>query len=118
MTAPIGLATAGPQVELDGVNEDLLRFVASMDRIHQALFARQLVITSARDGQHAPGSLHAAGLAVDIRTADKEDEDNLVLLNVLTYSAHRFPITVFDERNLAGAPHIHIEWHAPAARTA
>lgn len=111
MTPPIGLKTAGEHVVLDGVNEQLLHFVGVLDKLHQILFARQLVITSGRDGQHAPRSLHATGGAVDLRTNDKDGEGNMVFLTFLSYATRSMPITVFDERNLPGAPHIHIEWH-------
>ena len=111
MTAPIGFLTLGPEVNITDVNENLLHFVAVLDKIHQQLFTHQLVITSGKDGQHAPGSLHAAGKAVDVRTDDKDDESNLVFLTVLAYAARRMPVTYFDERNLPGAPHLHIEWH-------
>ena len=111
MPAPIGLKTAGPHVELQGVNEQLLSFAAVLDRIHQILFNTQMVITSARDGMHAPSSRHEMGLALDIRTNDKDAEGNMVFLTVLTYAARIMPITTFDERNLPGSPHLHIEWH-------
>ncbi len=111
MSAPVGFKTAGEYVRLDGVNEQLLTFVAVLDRIHQQLFAMQLTITSARDGQHSAGSLHALGKAVDIGTNDKDEAGNLVFLTVLFYAARIMPITTFDERNLPGAPHLHIEWH-------
>jgi hypothetical protein len=111
MTAPIGLKTAGPHVELQGVNDQLLSFAAALDRIHQILFTTQMVITSARDGMHAPSSRHEMGLALDIRTNDKDAEGNMVFLVMVSYAARIMPITVFDERNLPGAPHLHIEWH-------
>lgn len=111
MTAPIGLKTGGPHVELGGVNEQLLSFAAVLDRIHQILFITQMVITSARDGVHTPASRHEMGLAIDIRTIDKDAEGNMVFLTVLAYAARVMPITIFDERNLPGAPHLHIEWH-------
>jgi hypothetical protein len=111
MTPPIGLKTAGPQVELEGVNDQLLSFAAVLDRIHQILFIHQMVITSARDGVHSPASRHEMGLAIDIRTIDKDAESNMVFLMLLNYAARNMPITIFDERNLPGAPHIHLEWH-------
>lgn len=111
MTQPIGFKTAGQEVVLDGVSEQFLAFVAVLDRIHQDLFGGQLTITSARDGKHSGMSLHSIGKAVDLRTDDKDAESNLVFLTVLSYAAQRMPVTVFDERNLPGAPHIHLEWH-------
>jgi Hedgehog amino-terminal signalling domain len=111
MTAPIGLKTAGPQVVLEGVDEKLLFVIGTLDRIHQDLFASQLVITSGRDGLHAAGSLHAEGKAIDVRTNDKDAANLQTFLGILAHAARLFPITYFDEHNLPGAPHIHIEWH-------
>ena len=105
------LKTSGPQVELIGVHMPLLNFVAHLNAIHQLLFGGGLVVTSAKDGQHTPGSLHAEGKAIDIRTEDKDPQGNMLFLMVLVYAAEAMPITIFDERNLPGSPHIHIEWH-------
>lgn len=110
MNGPVGLKTT-PNVVLAGVNEQLLNFMAVLDRIHQGLFATQMVITSAKDGEHAPGSLHAEGKAIDLRTSDKDPAGNILFLHVLAYAAQLMPVTTFDERNLPGAPHLHIEWH-------
>jgi len=111
MTMPAGLKTAGDHVLLAGVNESFLNFTAHLDAIHQLLFGHQLVITSAKDGGHAPGSLHTAGLALDFRTADKDPMANMLFLMVLVFAAEAMPITVFDERNLKANEHLHIEWH-------
>jgi hypothetical protein len=106
-----GFKTAGPTVVLDGVNEKLLEVAATLDGIHQRLFGNQMIITSARDGQHAPGSLHAAGKAFDVRTIDKSESGALLFLLVIAFLGRTRPIAVFDERNLPGNPHFHIEWH-------
>jgi hypothetical protein len=111
MAQAIGFKTSSPSVLLDGVNDGLMKVVANLDKIHQALFMEQLTITSARDGQHTQGSLHSLGRAVDIRTGDKSQAANLVFLTMLGYVATVMPITIFDERNLPGQAHIHIEWH-------
>jgi hypothetical protein len=106
-----GFNTAGDHVVLDGVNEQFLKFAGALDTVHQLLFERQMMITSARDGQHAPGSLHTAGKAIDVRTKDKTELANMTFLTVLGWMSSHTPITVFDERNLPGEGHIHIEWH-------
>lgn len=111
MELPTTLKTAGPHVVLEGVHQRLLDFILHLDVIHHLLFGAQLTVTSAKDGQHAPGSLHAQGLAVDVRTEDKDPQGNMLFLMVLVYAAEAMPITIFDERNLPGAPHLHIEWH-------
>ena len=104
-------ATPHPGIVLEGVHQPLVDFLAHLDAIHFGLFGRSFVITSGKDGQHAPGSLHAEGKAVDIRTEDKDPQGNMLFLMVLVYAVEAMPITIFDERNLPGNPHIHIEWH-------
>ncbi len=111
MDLPKSVQLAGPEVNLEGVADGLLAYVSRLGDVHEAIFAIPLVISSGRDGQHAPGSLHAQGRAVDLRTQDKSDAEMLVFLAVVAYSAGNFHCTVFDERALPGAPHLHIEYH-------
>lgn len=111
MELPQYIELSTPTVNWEGLVPDLLTFAGHLALLHQLLFAQPLVMTSAKDGQHSAGSLHAEGKAFDVRTRDKSDEANLIFMAVLSYIATGAPIAVFDERQLAGAPHIHIEWH-------
>lgn len=111
MDLPKSVELAGPEVNLDGVADALLAYVGRLGDVHEAIFAIPLVITSGKDGAHAPGSLHGQGRAVDLRTHDKSDVEMVIFLAVLAYSAGNFHCTVFDERALPGAPHMHIEYH-------
>jgi hypothetical protein len=79
--------------------------------MHRLAFGHDLVITSGTDGVHAAGSLHAQGKALDLRTTDKDGEGNALLLHMLAFAANGSPIAYFDERNVPGGPHIHLEWH-------
>lgn len=98
-------------VVFDGVNSNLLEFVAHLAMIHRLVFGIPMVITSAKDSSHVPGSLHAAGLAVDIRTADKDPDMVSLLIHFLAFAATSVRIAYFDERQLPGEPHLHLEWH-------
>ncbi len=101
---------AGPQVNLAGVSTELLTFVDHLALIHRAVFSRPLIITSGRDGVHVAGSLHAQGLAVDVRTKDLLPDEQNLLLALLAYAAPANHVAVFDERALGGDAHIHLEY--------
>jgi len=101
---------SGPEVILDGVSPALLQYIGLLGRVHEALFGHALVITSGRDGTHAPGSLHESGLAVDIRISDLDIEHQVLFLNVISATCVDWECRVFDERVGPGGPHIHIEY--------
>ncbi len=111
MDLPLGLAVPDNTVVLDGVDPGLMGFLSHLAMIHKLLFGMDLVVTSGKDGVHAPGSLHHTGRAVDLRTHDKTPEDIDLLIHVLSYSTPGVPIGVFDERNVPPGPHLHLEWH-------
>jgi hypothetical protein len=98
-------------VSLAGVKTELLTFVDHVALIHRLLFAKPLVITSGKDSVHVSGSLHAQGLAVDVRTRDLLPDEQGLLLALLAYAAPSNHVAVFDERALGGEAHIHLEWH-------
>lgn len=102
---------AGPQVSVAGVKTELLAFVDYLALVHRVVFSRPLVITSGRDSVHVAGSLHALGLAVDVRTKDLLPDEQGLLLALLAYAAPANKIAVFDERALGGEAHIHLEYH-------
>ena len=74
---------------------------------------QELVVTSARDGLHSPGSLHYYGLAVDLRTryftrnGEKDDQK-------IAHIAHElsFALRNIDERYqvIKHSTHIHVEF--------
>ena len=97
------------EVNLKGLAEPLLEFLTVLGIVHQALWNCPLVVTSARDQIHAAGSKHAEGKAVDLRTNDIEIQARDRLLAVVLVLCDRFRLTVFDERNLPGAGHFHVE---------
>lgn len=111
MDVPLGVKLADTAVVLEGVHPQLVDLVGRLGVIHKVLFGEDLVITSGKDGKHVAGSLHAAGRAVDLRTKDKTPEQVTVLLVVIAYAAGELPLACFDERQVPGGPHLHLEWH-------
>lgn len=105
------LVAGSDQVELDGVVPELITYAAQLGYLHYLLFGLPLVITSARDGEHVPTSLHKIGRALDFRTHDKTESEMQVFLAVLAFSAPAQNCRVFDERVGAGGEHVHVEYH-------
>jgi hypothetical protein len=108
---PVGVVLSDAAVVLEGVHPQLMEFVGRLGVIHRMLFGEDLVITSGKDGKHVAGSLHALGRAVDLRTKDKTPEQVTVLLVVIAYAAGELPLACFDERQVQGGAHLHLEWH-------
>jgi hypothetical protein len=111
MDTPQGIELASEQVDIEGVDHNLMAFLSHLGLVHALLFGKPLVITSGVDAIHSAGSLHKVGRAADLRTADKDNSGNELLLHLLAYAASGNPIAVFDERRCAGGSHIHVEWH-------
>lgn len=111
MELPVGIELANPGVVLDGVNVELMNFLSHLAMVHKLLFGSNLVVTSGRDGHHVQGSLHAEGRAVDLRTNDKTPGELDLFLHVISYCTAAVLIACFDERNVPGGAHLHLEWH-------
>ncbi len=105
------LIAASDQVEIEGVEPKLMTFAVQLGYLHFLLFGLPLVITSGRDGEHVPTSLHKVGRALDFRTHDKTAEEMQVFLGILAYAAPHQNCRVFDERVGAGGEHVHVEYH-------
>ena len=114
-TAPqewsVGYELASPAVNLVGVNDALLSFLAYLAMIHKLLFNKPLVVTSGKDSVHVASSLHGQGLAVDIRTRDLLPDEQALLLHLLAFAGPANHIAIFDERALGSEAHIHLEYH-------
>lgn len=111
MTGADVIALADEKVNLKDVVPALFQFIVHMGYVHRVLFGDPLVVTSGVDGAHSPNSLHAAGKAVDLRTKDLSEDEQLLFLTVLLWAAPIRECTVFDERALPGAGHVHVEYH-------
>lgn len=107
--APTGCELASPGVNLVGVKDALMSFLGVAGLVHLHLFNAPLVITSAVDKLHVTHSKHYEGAAVDLRVSDKRPTWQAAWVLVLRVLADRFGLTVFDESNLPGQPHIHME---------
>lgn len=105
------LMPASESVEIEGVVPQLMTFAVQLGYLHWILFGSPLVITSARDGAHVPGSLHTDGRALDFRTHDKTADEMVVFLAILAYAATGANCRVFDERVGPGGEHLHVEFH-------
>jgi hypothetical protein len=103
------LAYASAGVDCSDLDPKLVFTVRWIAQVHELLFGTQLVITSGRDGKHAPGSAHDVGKAVDVRTGDLGLDAQLMFVIVAGYIARMQGCGVFDERMLPGAPHLHLE---------
>lgn len=111
MDLPIGLAVASDTVVLEGVDPRLMAYAEHLGMVHHLLFGKPLTITSGKDSTHVSHSFHYLGRALDVRTADLDPEEQLVLLNVIAFSAPPQGVAVFDERAVHGEAHIHLELH-------
>ncbi len=107
----MGVSVASPDVVLDGVDARLMSYAEHLGLVHRLLFGRNLIITSGKEGKHVQNSFHALGLALDVRTEDKDLSEQLLFLNILAFSAPSQGVAVFDERAGHDAKHIHLEYH-------
>jgi hypothetical protein len=96
-------------VNVSGLSPKMILFLTACQQIHDALFATQLCVTSGNDGGHAPNSKHGHWKAVDVRCSDVAASGQIVFLVVLAYLSQAYGMAVFDERQLPGAAHFHIE---------
>lgn len=106
---PAGTVAKDSTVSLRDLHPNLYCFLQSMGAIHRALYAMDCVVTSANDGKHLPGSKHMQGKAVDLRISDKSIYDQGSFIVVCLALARKWTLAVFDESNVPGAGHVHIE---------
>jgi len=108
---PPAVVPLNSSVVVEGVDPALIAFILRLGEIHLALFGMPLTITSGKDGQHAPGSLHSEGKALDLRISDLEEAKGVLFLTIIMTFAVEWDCRVFDERVGPGGPHVHIEYH-------
>jgi hypothetical protein len=108
-TLPPGIDRKDATVNTDGLNPILLTFLRSLGLVHLHLFGASCVLTSAKDAKHLAGSKHYKGDAVDLRTADKDGLKEATFFMVLLCMSRDFKLAVFDESNVLGAGHVHVE---------
>jgi hypothetical protein len=106
---PPGIDRKDATVDINGLNPALLLFLRSLGLVHLHLFNDPCVLTSAKDGKHALQSKHYKGDAVDLRISDKNGLAQATFLLILVYMSRVYKLAVFDESNVVGAGHIHVE---------
>lgn len=100
---------ASADVNFAGLDAKIDSFLSILGPIYSQLFGHPIVVTSARDSMHVASSKHGQGKAVDLRTHDLRPEWQDRFLAIVEVLADHFGLTVFDERNLPGGPHFHVE---------
>jgi ABC-type Mn2+/Zn2+ transport system permease subunit len=106
---PRGVTLKDSSVSLVGVNETLFQFLTVLGIVHETLWGIPVVVTSGTDGKHATNSKHATGNAVDLRGNDIAATSYATFLLILMSLSNRFKLAVFDESNLPGEAHVHVE---------
>ena len=106
---PYGVAMKDAGVSLAGVHPTLLHFLVDIGVVHKAMWEIPVVVTSGKDGTHGKGSKHYVGEAVDLRISDKVGRDQFAFICVLISLSDRYKLAIFDESNLPGAGHVHVE---------
>jgi len=106
---PVGVERKDSTVLTLKLNPVLMSFLTKLGLVSLHLFDTPVIITSAVDATHAPNSKHYRGDAVDVRITDKPEKDQAAFLLVVSVLSRQFKLAVFDESNLPGASHVHIE---------
>lgn len=81
------LIGVSPEVELDGVSLELLRFVLKLAYIHFLMFDLPLRVTAGKPSRGCADPSHDDGLALDVQTNDLTPSECDVFLAVTDYLA-------------------------------
>lgn len=108
-----------PDVKIDGLSPELYYAAGVADTIHRKLSGHPLVVTSALDGTHNPGSLHPKGKALDLRTLDLTHDEALAMYDELNAILNPQGFDVVWEGAKGATPattamHIHVEFDPKA----
>lgn len=106
---PLGVERKDDSVNVSALVPELTTALAKLGRIHLDLFNKPLLITSGNDGQHKSGSKHGVNKAVDARMVDKSQAEQELFISVIIHLAPVLRLMLFDERELPGSDHIHLE---------
>lgn len=105
----MGVEVKDKTVNVSALVPELTTALAKLGRVHLDLFNKPLIITSANDGKHKTGSKHYVNRAVDLRTIDKDLEEQTLFISLLAYFDKKLNLMLFDERQQPGSDHVHIE---------
>ena len=94
-------------VNVTDLDPRLISFLAIAAPAHQVFFGKTLVITSGNDGGHSSVSAHYKNRAIDMRTFDKDNAENVVWAGYLSTIAPKLGVVIQDERAKFWSPHIH-----------
>lgn len=106
---PIGVERKDATVNVASLVPEMTTALAKLGRIHLDMFDKPLVITSGNDGTHGAGSKHFTNRAVDAHMTDKTEAEQALFIGVVTHLSQRLRLMMFDERQLPGSDHIHLE---------
>jgi hypothetical protein len=106
---PAGVALKDKSVNVADINPVLQAFLVAAGLVHMHLFNALLTVTSGKDAKHAQASKHYIGNAVDLRINDLPPDYQPVFILYLRVLCDRFHLALFDESNVPGAGHVHIE---------
>jgi hypothetical protein len=106
---PPGVALKDKTVDVEHINAVLQAFLIVAGLVHMHLFNSLLTVTSGKDAKHAQSSKHYIGNAVDLRINDLPPDYQPVFILYLRVLCDRFHLALFDESNVPGAGHVHIE---------
>lgn len=106
---PIGVERKDGTVNVSSLVPEITTALAKLGRLHLDLFEKPLIVTSANDGKHAAGSRHYVNKAVDVRMLDKSPAEQVLFIAVVTFLSERLHLMLFDERQLPGSDHVHLE---------
>lgn len=97
-------------VNLVGLTPTMRAALDKIEPLHPG--PNEMIITSARDGRHMPGSKHAEGNAVDIRTRDLSPQDVVAFRNAVRVALGPDFDVVMESSTTPGATasHLHVEW--------
>lgn len=104
-----GLAVKDNAVNLEGLNEKIVLFLAAAAQVHAALFHVPLVVTSGKDQEHISHSKHFIGRAVDLRLSDLDAVGQTICHIAFTYLACKCECGIFWEFTETPESHLHVE---------
>jgi hypothetical protein len=106
---PSGVELKSDAVKLIGLDGRLFQFLTTCGLVHLHCFDKPLIVTCAVDSiEHKVGK-HPIGKAIDLRVSDLDPRWQDRFLLIVCTLCDRYGCTVFDERNLPGAQHFHVE---------
>lgn len=106
---PEGCRLKDDAVQFTKMNPRILAFLAAIGPEWEKKFGAPLVITSARDGNHAPAGGHYEGLAVDLRSWGLAVPQRLEAAALILSFADQFLLRLYDESRLPSAGHFHVD---------